>query len=40
MRFMAEDEAMKTLCLFEGAEESGRVSRSSLKEWVVSEKLC
>ncbi|CAA7410772.1 unnamed protein product [Spirodela intermedia] len=36
MRFMGEDEALKTLSLFEGAQESRRVSRSCLKEWVVN----
>lgn len=35
MRFMGEDEALKALSLFEGAQESKRVSRSCLKEWVV-----
>ncbi|XP_010540142.1 PREDICTED: mechanosensitive ion channel protein 6 [Tarenaya hassleriana] len=36
MRFMPEDEAMKTLSLFEGASESNRISKSSLKNWVVN----
>ncbi|GAB4838583.1 Mechanosensitive ion channel protein 6 [Ancistrocladus abbreviatus] len=36
MRFMQEDEAQKTMSLFEGASESGRISRSSLKNWVVN----
>lgn len=35
MRFMREDEAVKTLSLFEGASESKRISKSSLKNWVV-----
>ncbi|KAI4368942.1 hypothetical protein MLD38_017442 [Melastoma candidum] len=35
MRFMVEDEAMKTMSLFEGASESHMISKSSLKSWVV-----
>lgn len=35
MRFMREDEALKTMTLF-GAAESGRVSRMALKNWVVN----
>ncbi|MQL91778.1 hypothetical protein Taro_024397 [Colocasia esculenta] len=36
MRFMREDEARKTMGLFEGALEWKRVSRRSLKNWVVN----
>ncbi|GMH23649.1 hypothetical protein Nepgr_025492 [Nepenthes gracilis] len=36
MRFMREDEAGKTMSLFEGASESERISKSSLKNWVVN----
>ncbi|XP_078445733.1 mechanosensitive ion channel protein 6-like [Wolffia australiana] len=36
MRFMGEEEAYKTLSLFEGAQESKRVSRRCLKDWVVN----
>jgi len=35
MRFMQEDEAAKTMNLFEGASDSGRISKASLKNWVV-----
>lgn len=34
-RFLPEDEALKTLNLFEGATETNRISKSSLKNWVV-----
>jgi hypothetical protein len=34
-RFLVEDEASKTLSLFEGASETKRISKSSLKNWVV-----
>ncbi|XP_023512518.1 mechanosensitive ion channel protein 6-like isoform X2 [Cucurbita pepo subsp. pepo] len=36
MRFMVEDEASKTMSLFEGASESRKISKSSLKNWVVN----
>ena len=35
MRFMREDEAAKTMNLFEGASEAERISKSALKNWVV-----
>lgn len=35
MRFMPEDEASMTMNLFEGASESHRIKKSSLKNWVV-----
>lgn len=35
MRFLPDDEALKTLSLFEGASETNRISKSSLKNWVV-----
>ncbi|URE40998.1 Late embryogenesis abundant protein [Musa troglodytarum] len=36
MRFMKEDEARKTMSMFEGANENNRVCRKSLKNWVVN----
>lgn len=36
LRFMKEDEALKTMSMFEGAQANNRVSRRSLKNWVVS----
>ncbi|KAF4359332.1 mechanosensitive ion channel protein 6 [Cannabis sativa] len=36
MRFMREDEALKAMSLFEGAVETKRISKSSLKNWVVN----
>ncbi|XP_058098397.1 mechanosensitive ion channel protein 6-like [Magnolia sinica] len=36
MRFLREDEALKTMSLFEGASESKRVSKTALKNWVVN----
>ncbi|KAK9987647.1 hypothetical protein SO802_027886 [Lithocarpus litseifolius] len=36
MRFLRDDEAVKTLSLFEGASETRRISKSSLKDWVVN----
>ncbi|KAK0581775.1 hypothetical protein LWI29_017782 [Acer saccharum] len=36
LRFMEEDEALKTMSLFEGAAEHRRISKSSLKNWVVN----
>ncbi|KAK2458963.1 mechanosensitive ion channel protein [Trifolium repens] len=36
MRFMREDEAIKTISLFEGALDTGRISKSALKNWVVN----
>ena len=35
MRFMREDEALRTMSIFEGASEKRRISKSSLKNWVV-----
>ncbi|GMJ11393.1 mechanosensitive channel of small conductance-like 6 [Hibiscus trionum] len=35
-RFLPEDEALKTMSLFEGASESHRISKKSLKNWVVN----
>nr|VDD64817.1 unnamed protein product [Brassica oleracea] len=35
-RFLPDDEALKTLSLFEGATETNRISKSSLKNWVVN----
>ncbi|XP_031266046.1 mechanosensitive ion channel protein 6 [Pistacia vera] len=36
MRFLPEEEAEKTMSLFEGASESNRISKSALKNWVVN----
>lgn len=36
MRFMREDEAFRTMATFEGAIEMRRISKSSLKNWMVS----
>ncbi|KAF7841348.1 mechanosensitive ion channel protein 6-like [Senna tora] len=36
MRFMQPDEAEKTMNLFEGASETGKISKSALKNWVVN----
>ncbi|XXG40392.1 hypothetical protein AAC387_Pa01g1120 [Persea americana] len=36
MRFMKEDEARKTISLFQGADESKKVNKNALKEWVVN----
>ncbi|OIV96280.1 hypothetical protein TanjilG_05120 [Lupinus angustifolius] len=36
MHFMQEDEAMKTMNLFEGASETSQISKSALKNWVVN----
>ncbi|CAO2815673.1 unnamed protein product [Amaranthus hypochondriacus] len=36
LRFMQEDEALKTMGLFEGASETGKISKSALKNWVVN----
>jgi hypothetical protein len=35
MRFMRREEATKAMDLFEGAQEHNRVSKRSLKNWVV-----
>lgn len=35
MRFMRQEEATKAMNLFEGAQEHNRVSKRSLKNWVV-----
>lgn len=37
MRFMRQEEALKAMDLFEGAKENNRVSKRSLKNWVVSD---
>ncbi|KAJ8477507.1 hypothetical protein OPV22_021234 [Ensete ventricosum] len=34
--FLREDEALKTMGLFEGAEENKRITKKSLKNWVVN----
>lgn len=35
MRFIGEDEALKTMSLFEGAQETKKITRKALKNWVV-----
>ena len=37
MRFMREDEALKTMHLFEGTNEGKGISKRALKNWVVSD---
>ncbi|KAJ0966925.1 hypothetical protein J5N97_023842 [Dioscorea zingiberensis] len=36
MRFLSKDEALKTISLFEGSHEHDRVSKRSLKNWVIN----
>lgn len=36
MRFLPENEALKAMSLFEGAQETNKVSKAALKNWVVS----
>lgn len=36
MRFLSEDESERAMSLFEGASESHKISKSCLKNWVVS----
>ncbi|CAN6481607.1 unnamed protein product [Victoria cruziana] len=36
MRFMTEEEALKTLSLFEGTKDASKVGKSALKNWVVN----
>jgi hypothetical protein len=36
MRFMRREEALKAMDRFEGAQEHNRVSKRSLKNWVVN----
>ncbi|GMJ08096.1 MscS-like 8 [Hibiscus trionum] len=36
MRFMREDEALRTMATFEGGCEQGRISKKSLKNWVLN----
>lgn len=40
MRFMREDEALKTMRLIEGGTETSGISKCALKNWVVSMQLC
>jgi len=35
MRFLRVDEAMKTMCLFEGALVTKKITKSALKNWLV-----
>lgn len=35
MRFMSEDEALKTMQLFEGGTEAKGISKRALKNWMV-----
>ena len=35
MRFMQEEEAIRALALFDGAMESGKITKKALKSWVV-----
>lgn len=36
LRFLSEEESERAMALFEGASESLRISKSCLKNWVVS----
>ncbi|XP_010066309.2 mechanosensitive ion channel protein 6 [Eucalyptus grandis] len=36
MRFMRDDEALKTMSLFKGSDECKRISKSCLKNWMVN----
>ncbi|CAK9169058.1 unnamed protein product, partial [Ilex paraguariensis] len=36
MRFLREDEALKTMSVMDGSSESERISKSTLKNWVVN----
>jgi len=36
MRFLSEDESERAMDLFEGASECHKISKSCLKNWVVS----
>lgn len=36
MRFLQEEEAVKAMGLFEGTQDSNRVTKSALKNWAVS----
>ena len=40
MRFLREDEAVKTMYLFEGAPETRKISKSALKNWLVIFNFC
>ncbi|XP_078156194.1 mechanosensitive ion channel protein 5-like [Carex rostrata] len=35
LRFMKREEALQTMCLFEGGEEKNRICKKSLKSWVI-----
>lgn len=39
LRFLSEEESERAMALFEGASETLRISKSCLKNWVVSFKL-
>lgn len=36
MRFMRDEEVLRALALFDGAMETGKITRRALKKWVVS----
>ncbi|KAH9298552.1 hypothetical protein KI387_030234, partial [Taxus chinensis] len=36
MRFLREEEALKAMALFEGAQDTNQVNKAALKNWVVS----
>lgn len=36
MRFMRDEEVIRALALFDGAMETGKITRRALKKWVVS----
>lgn len=35
MRFMPEEDAIRALALFDGAMETGKITKKALKTWVV-----
>lgn len=35
MRFMSEEDAIRALALFDGAMETGKITKKALKTWVV-----
>ena len=40
MRFMPEEDAIRALALFDGAMETGKITKKALKSWVVCGLTC
>lgn len=40
MRFMPEEDAIRALPLFDGAMETGKITKKALKTWVVCAPCC